>query len=103
MQEGSGNFDAPYVAAGEIAHFVVRAVRKASPDEHGARPLLRITPPDPVQSGVIDEILHDGEFKIERARLEDDAETAQRLAALPANIIAKDLDRPGARDIEARD
>ena len=53
-----------------------------------------------MQRRVIKQVLHEAQFEIERARLEDDAETAQRLARRLGDIIAHDLDGAGSRRVE---
>ena len=93
VQQRARDLDAPHLAAGEVAHLVVRAVGKRDPRQHLVGAGARRARPDAVQRGVIGEVLRDREIEIERARLEHDAELAQRRARLALHVMAEDADR----------
>ena len=63
----------------------------------------RLAPADAVQRGVIEQIVHDGDVEIERARLEHHAQQAQRLARLARHAMAEHVDRSVLRVVEPRD
>ena len=58
---------------------------------------------DAVQRGVVHEVLGEREILVERARLEDDAETLQGRARLAAHVVAQNADLAGDVVVEARD
>ena len=64
-----------------------------------ARARARLAAADAMQRGVIDEVLLDRNIDIERARLEHDAELAERRAGLARDIptIDRDASRPAWR------
>ena len=56
-----------------------------------------------VVRGVVEQVLRDGEIEIERARLKDHAETAQRLRRFARDIEAEHGDRAALCGVEPRD
>jgi len=52
---------------------------------------------------MVGEVLVHRQVEIHGARLENDAETPQRLAGVPADIVAEHADTPGARVVEPGD
>src|SRR5215471_1280080 len=103
MQERAGNFDAPHLTAGEVAHFIVRAVRQRDARQHliGARAAVVLA--DAVQGGVVGQILNHGEIEVERALLEYDADHAQSLARRMSDVAAENPDMTALDRVEARD
>src|SRR5215467_13610927 len=103
MQERAGNFDAPHLTAGEVAHFIIRAVRQRDPRQHliGARAAVVLA--DAVQGGMVGQILDHGEIEVERALLEYDADHAQSLARRMSDIAAENPDMTALDGVEARD
>src|SRR5262245_59720597 len=103
MQERAGNFDAPHLSAGEVAHLVIRAVRQRDPRQHliGARAAVVFT--DAVQGCMVGQILDHGEIEVERALLEYDADHAQSLARRMSDIAAENPDMTALDGVEARD
>ena len=71
--------------------------------ERRARPLARLAAADAMQRGVVDEVLLDGNIRVERARLENDAELAERRARLTRDVMAPDGNPALARAVEASD
>src|SRR5215831_2283890 len=103
MQERAGNFDAPHLTAGEVAHLIVRAVRQRDARQHliGARAAVVLA--DAVQRGVVGQILNHGEIEVERALLEYDADHAQSLARRMCDVAAENPDMTALDGVEARD
>ena len=65
--------------------------------------LARLLGADTVQRRVVMQVLGDGEVEIERARLEDNAQEAKRVAGIPVDVKAEDADAPLARGEQPRD
>src|SRR5262245_32129284 len=103
MQERTGNFDAPHLSAGEVAHLVIGAVRQRDPRQHliGARAAVVFT--DAVQGGMVGQILDHGEIEVERALLEYDADRAQSLARRMSDVVAENPDVAALDGVETRD
>ena len=102
MQQGAGDLDAPHLAAGQIAHLVVRAVRERNTGEHvsSARPaLLRA---DTVQRRVVGQVLDDREIEVESARLEHHPDHAQRFTRGAFDVMAENPDPTALDRVEAR-
>src|SRR5688572_1358707 len=52
---------------------------------------------------MVGEVLVDAQIEVERARLEDDAETPERLAGRAADVMAENADRPVPGVVEMAD
>src|SRR5690606_20293443 len=92
VQQGADDLDAADLPAGKAAHLLLDAVAEVDRMEQFVDPLPRHARSDAVQGGVVEEVLPDGEVEIEGAGLEDDAETPERLARVPVDILAEDAD-----------
>ena len=103
VQQRARDLDPPHLAARQFAHRVPGAVGQFDLLQRGERALPRLAAADAVQRGVIQQILHDREIEIERARLEHHAQQAQRLAGLARHAMAEHVDRAVSRVVEPRD
>src|SRR6516165_5944531 len=103
MQERAGNFDAPHLTAGEVAHLIIRAIRQRDPRQYliGARAAVVLA--DAVQGCMVSQILDHGEIEVERALLEYDADHAQSLARRMSDVMAENPDMTALDSVEARD
>src|SRR5262245_19016989 len=103
MQERKGYFDASHLAAGQVAHLIIRAVRQRDPRQHliGARAAVVLA--DAVQGCMVGQILDHGEIEIERALLEYDADHAQSLARRMSDVVAENPDVAALDGVETRD
>ena len=94
VQQRAGDLDAPQLAAGEMARLVARAVGEPDALRSDVCRAPRARGADAVQRAVIGEVLLDREIEVERAALEDDAETAQRLAGVARDVAAENRIAP---------
>ena len=103
MQQSAGDLDPPHLAARQSAHRILGAVGQFDLLQCGKCALARLAPADAVQRGVIEQIVHDGDVEIERARLKHHAQQTQRPARLTRYAMTEHLDRSVPRVVEPRD
>ena len=85
MQQGAGNLDPAPVAAVECANPFVLALAELLAGQFGVDPLPGLTSRQPVQRGVVGEVLAHAQIQIQRALLKHHAELAQRRARVLAD------------------
>jgi len=103
VQQCASDLDAAHLPAREVAYLVVSAIGERDLREHISRAGTRLILADAVQRCMIGEVLRDRQIKVERARLEYDAEQTQRRTRLAPHIMTKDADASGADRIEPGD
>jgi hypothetical protein len=103
VQECPCDLDATHLTAREIAHLVVGAVAERDAFEKLPCACLCLAAADAVQGGVIGEVLHDRQVEIQGARLEHDADKAQRFARSMDNVVLEHRDAASLRAVEPRD
>src|SRR5690606_37218038 len=101
MQQGAGDFDASHLAARKVAHLVLDARFHLYRMQYGFDALAGLCPPKTVQRRMVGEVLAHAQIEIKRARLKYDADAAESLAGLTADIVVEDADRPGLDRKEA--
>src|SRR6266567_9608508 len=103
MQERARDFDAPHLAAGQVTHLFISAVRQRDARQHliGARAAVVLA--DAVQGCMVGQILDHGEIEVERAWLEYDADHAQSLARRMSDVAGENPDMTALDGVEARD
>src|SRR4029077_19424268 len=94
------DLDAAALAATEPPHLVASLIDKADPVDFHAHPELCFAMRETMQSGMVEEVLLEGEVEVEGRLLEDDADLPQALRRVLANIQAEDADHPLALQIE---
>jgi hypothetical protein len=92
MQQRTRNFQPAHLSAREVAHLACGAIGKSDPRQHLFGPAARVAPADAMQCCVIEQVLHQRQIKVERARLEYDAKQPQRLAGCMADVVAENAD-----------
>ena len=60
MQKRTGDFDASHLAAGEVTHLVISAVRQRDAREHVVGARTAVVFADAVQGRVVDQVLDHG-------------------------------------------
>src|SRR5229473_2581202 len=103
MQQRAGDFQPSHLAAREVAHLAAGAVGKVDAREHFTGAQACLARVDAVQGGMIQQVLHDREIEVERARLEHHAQQPQGFAGRKANVVAEDADAPGLDAEQPRD
>jgi hypothetical protein len=103
VKQRPGDLNPALLAAGEIADLLAGAVGEPRALQLDPGTLAPEPGGQPVEAGVIGEVLADGKLQVERARLEHDAEPAQRLGRLAADVIAEHGDAAGATVVEPGD
>jgi hypothetical protein len=92
VQQRASDLDPPHLASREVANLVAGAILKTDTFEQGPRAQPRLRRADPVQCGLVAQILHDREIKVEGALLEHHPEPAQRLPGGARHVVIEDRD-----------
>src|SRR6185436_7670336 len=103
VQQRPRNFQAPHLAAGEVAHLAASTVGKADAPQHLAAACAGIASGDAVQGGVIQQVLRHREVEIERAGLKHHPEQPQCFARCPRDVMAEDADMSALDSEQPRD
>src|SRR3954447_369742 len=100
MQQRTGDLDTAHLPAGKHTGFIMRPFAHLRTRQRiiGKRPAF--SPADPMQARVVEQVLHDGQIEIESARLEDNAEPAQRLRRFARDIETEHGNRAMLRRVE---
>src|SRR5262245_57402375 len=77
VQERARDLDAASLSAGQVAHLFAGAVGEADDLQGALGALACLRAADAMQRAVIEEVLLQRQVEVERAALEDDAETLQ--------------------------
>src|ERR1700727_3323091 len=102
MQQGARDLEPAHLSAREIAYLAAGAVGQSDARQHLVTPRSGLAPADPVQSSVVEQVLHDREIEIERAGLKHHAHEPQGFARRLADVMAEypdaarlDSEQPG--------
>src|SRR5262245_12441588 len=77
MQQRAGDFEAPRLAAGKVANFLLRAVGEADDLQRSLAAAARLPAADAVQGAVVKQVLLQCQVEIESAALKNDAKALQ--------------------------
>ncbi len=103
VQQCAGDFHPPHLAAGQLPHRVPGTIRQVDLLQRGACALPCVAATDPVQGGVIQQVVDDRQIEVERARLEHHAQAAQRFARLARDAMTQHVDRSLLRVVKPCD
>jgi hypothetical protein len=103
VNQGAGDLDPPGLAAGELAHLVVHPVDEPDALQQRVHAPLRLPARDAVEARVVEEVLANGEIRVEGPALEHGAEERQRPGGLTAQVVPEDPHRAGPVVVEPRD
>ena len=103
MQQRARDLDPAHLSARQPAHRLPGAVRQIDLLQCGKRTLPCLATADAVQCSVIQQVLHDRQVEIERARLEHHAQQTQCPARLARHTMTEHVDRSVSRVVEPRD
>ena len=103
VQQCACDLDPAHLSARQPAHRLPGAVGQVDLLQRGKCALPRLAAADAVQRGVIEQVLHDRQVEIERARLEHHAQQAQCPARLARHTMTEHVDRSVSRVVEPRD
>src|SRR4029079_1666975 len=102
VQQRASDLETSHLSAGKVAHLVLGALGERNAREDVIRTLSTLAVADAVQRRMIGQVLDDREVEIEGARLEYDADHAQRFARLRSDVVAENADLTMLNRVEAR-
>src|SRR5690349_18490624 len=96
VEEGAGDLDTPLLPTTELPDAVPPPLAERHAVELDGNPALGFNAGQPVQRGVVAQVLFDREIEIERRLLEHDADARERGRGIAVNSGAVDADRAAA-------
>ena len=102
VQQRASDLETSHLSAGQVAHLVLGALGERNAREDVIRTLSTFAVADAVQRRMVGQVLDDREIEIEGARLEYDADHAQRFARRRSDVVAENADMTVLNRVEAR-
>ena len=103
MQQRARDLDPAHLAAGQFARCIARAIRQLDVLQRRFSSAARIASADPVQCGMVEQVVHHREIEIERSRLEHDPSLRSASPGCAGDAVTQNVDRSSPRVVKPGD